>query len=297
MALGARGIAEGGVYTSLGSSSWIAVTSKKPIIDLKTLPYVFAHIQEGYYTSAMSIFSGGNSFRWVRDNLCHDLFKNEDPYIDMNKLAAMIPVGSNGIMFNPSLAGGTSQDNSPNIRGSFMGLSLGSTRAEMIRSSMEGIAFSLRLALDGLKKHADIGDEMLFCGGGSKSSLWRQIFADIFNLKIVKTNIDQDAASLGAAAIAAYASGLWDNYDIIESLHKVESVECPVTANMLNTNYCWKYTWSGPTISQTSVTKCSCFIQRAFGNLFTQAASLALILHIRGSDAQTWFLSHDREVK
>ena len=72
MALGARGMDEGVAYTSLGSSSWIAVTSSKPIIDTATRPFVFAHAQKGYYTSAVSIFSAGNSFRWVRDNLCRD---------------------------------------------------------------------------------------------------------------------------------------------------------------------------------------------------------------------------------
>ena len=231
MALGARGIGEGRLYASLGSCNWIAVTSKAPILDPKSLPFVFAHIQEGYYTSAMSIFAGGNSFRWVRDQLCKDLQQDDDPYLRLNEWAAKIPVGSNGIMFNPSLAGGAPQDKSPNIRGSFMGVSLGSTREDMVRAAMEGIALSLRIALDRFKKHISIGDEILFCGGGSKSVLWRQIFADVFNLKIVKTNIDQDAASLGAAAIAACGSGLWDSYDIIDSLHKVESTACPIKEN------------------------------------------------------------------
>ena len=69
MALGSVGGREGRVYTSLGSSSWIAVNTKGPVLDFKTKPYVFAHIQENMYTSAFSIFAGGSSFRWVRDTL------------------------------------------------------------------------------------------------------------------------------------------------------------------------------------------------------------------------------------
>ena len=69
---------------------------------------------------------------------------------------------------------------------------------------------------------------MLICGGGSKSPLWRQIFADIFNLDIVKTNIDQNAAALGAAALAANACGLWQGYGMIDSLHRVEAVSRPI---------------------------------------------------------------------
>ena len=112
-----------------------------------------------------------------------------------------------------------------------MGISLGSTREDMVRAVLEGIALSLRISLDGLKKYVDTGDEILFCGGGSKSTVWRQIFADVFNMKILKTNIDQNAASLGAAAIAARACGLWDNYEIIDNLHKAESTEYPNMAN------------------------------------------------------------------
>jgi len=182
----------------------------------------------------MSIFSGGNSFRWVRDELCKDLKeKEEDTYEIMNRVAEKVPIGSNGILFNPSLAGGTSQDKSANIRGAFMGLSLGNTRDDMIRATMEGIAMNLRLSLDGLRKYVTIDNEILICGGGSKSKLWRQIFADIFNIRIVKTNIDQDAASLGAAAIAATACGIWQDYSIIDGLHQMESIEEPVYNNNL----------------------------------------------------------------
>ena len=63
----------------------------------------------------MSIFSAGTSFAWVKDNLCADLEKRqaeraEDVYVLMNREAAKAPVGSNKLLFNPSLAGGTSQD-------------------------------------------------------------------------------------------------------------------------------------------------------------------------------------------
>ena len=59
--------AEGRVYTSLGSSSWIAVSSAKPVLDPVAKPYVFTHVVPGLFTSAVSIFSGGSSFRWIRD--------------------------------------------------------------------------------------------------------------------------------------------------------------------------------------------------------------------------------------
>lgn len=227
MSLGATGLTEGSVYTSLGSSSWIAVTSRKPIIDIHTLPFVFAHVKKGYYTSAVSVFSAGNSFRWVRDNLCRDFSENTDTYEEMNKMAESVPAGSHGILFNPSLAGGSSQEPGPNLHGSFMGLTLRNTREDMVRATMEGIAMALRGTLDILHRHVRIQGNMLICGGGSKSPIWLRIFADIYHMPVLKTNIDQNAASLGAAALAANACGLWDGYDRISAVHQTDCLLFP----------------------------------------------------------------------
>jgi xylulokinase len=237
MALGAKGIKEGRIYTSLGSSAWIALTSGKPILDLQYKPFVFAHVIDNMYASATSIFSAGNSFRWVRDNICPDLKEREkdgkpfDAYYMMDQCATKSPIGANRLLFNPSLAGGSMIEEAPDIRGGYVGLSLSHNRADLIRAAMEGIAFNLRYALDVLKLFNNEISDMLIVGGGSKSELWMQIFADIYNLKVIKTNIDQDAASLGAAALAAYGTGVWTNYDVIDQIHKVESVKDPVVEN------------------------------------------------------------------
>ncbi len=227
MALGARGLEEGVAYTSLGSSSWIAVTSQKPIVDLKTRPFVFAHAKKGYYTSAVSIFSAGNSFRWVRDHLLKDYEGNTDTYEIMNQMAESVPPGSHGVLFNPTLAGGSAQEASPNLKGGFMGLTLGNTREDLVRASMEGVAMALRKTLDILKSQVEVKGDMLLCGGCSKSAVWRRIFADIYNMPVLKTNVDQDAASLGAAALAANSVGLWDGYDKISQIHKTEDYLLP----------------------------------------------------------------------
>lgn len=231
MALGSTGLTEGSVYTSLGSSSWIAVTSQEPVLDLATRPFVFAHAKKGYYTSAVSIFSAGNSFRWARDHLCRDVKADVEAYDLMNAMAAAVPVGSNGVLFNPTLAGGSAQEPSPNLMGGFMGLTLRNTREDLVRAVMEGIALSLRSALDILSQQVRISGNMLICGGGSKSSLWRKIFTDIYHMPVLKTNIDQNAASLGAAALAANACGLWDGYDRITACHQAEELSVPDETN------------------------------------------------------------------
>jgi xylulokinase len=220
MALGAQGIGDGRVYTSLGSSSWIAVTAKEPVLDLKARPFIFACAEKGYYTSGVSIFSAGNAYRWARDQLCRDLSGTQDDFKRMDEMAQSVPVGANGIMFNPTLAGASPQEPGRSLRGSFCGITLSTTREELLRAVLEGVALSLRVyCLDALKIQVHLNDTMLLCGGGARSSLWRQIIADIFDMKIMKTNVDQDTATLGSAAIALRGAGLIDSYDMIESCH------------------------------------------------------------------------------
>ena len=233
----AQHIAEGRVYASLGSSAWIAVSSEQPLLDDRTKPYVFTHVIPGMFTSAVAIFSSGTSFRWIRDHLCRGLVlaaerDGADAYELMTALAAQSPVGSNKLLFNPSLAGGSSLEASPDIRGALLGLDLGHTQADVVRAAMEGIALNLRLVLDVLRGLCTVSDQLTAVGGSSQSRLWRQILADALKIQIVKTNIGQEAGSLGAAAVAAVGAGLWSGFDRIDQVHRVEDVAEPLDGNM-----------------------------------------------------------------
>lgn len=233
MAAGAGCVNEGEAYTSLGTSAWIAVASHKPVLDTVTRPYVFAHCVPGMNVSATAIFSAGNSFRWLKSILFGDVDTCEgtDVYKYMDTLAAQSKPGANGLLFNPSLAGGSSLDDSVNIRGGFTGFDLGHTRNDIIRSVLEGICLNLRIALDELKKHTELSSEMLLVGGGGKSQFWRQLFADIYNMDIIQSNVGEDAGSLGAAAIAAVGCGLWKDFNQVKHVHKIVNIKKPEIQN------------------------------------------------------------------
>jgi xylulokinase len=225
MALGSKAFKNGRLYNSLGTSSWIAVSTDEPILDTKTRPYVFAHVVPGMYASATAIFSAGNSLRWMRDQLCLDLLALEEQgaenaYVAMDRMAEDVPVGSNRLLFNPSLAGGSSLDDSAMIRGAFSGLDLGHQRKDMIRAVMEGVSMGLKVALDALAAQTTLEDEMLVVGGGAQSRLWRQIYADVYGMPVVQTSIDEQAGALGAAALVAVGLGLWQDFSPIDDLHE-----------------------------------------------------------------------------
>lgn len=226
MALGAGCIGGGDVYTSLGTSAWIAVSDCKPVLDFEKRPYVFAHCVPGQYVSATAIFSAGNSLSWARDNLFSDA-----SFAEIDALAEKSPTGARGLLFLPTLAGGSSLDKSPRARGGFVGLDLMHKPSDIARSVLEGIAINLRVALDVLKKHTAPKSEMLVVGGGAKSSFWRKIFADAYAMDVFTSKVAQDAGSFGAAAVAAVGAGLWKDFSKVQEICKKENVTSPTKEN------------------------------------------------------------------
>jgi len=224
MALGARGIDEGSVFHSLGSSSWLCVTSQAPLLDARVRPYVFAHVIPGMFVSATSIFSSGTSFDWVRDTLAKHAVREagggEVTPEACLRLAAGSPPGANGLVFVPTLGGGTHFEGGPAVRGALLGLDLRHTPADVVRAAMEGVALALRAALDELRGMAKLSDEMIVVGGAAKSTVWRQLVADVYETAILKTPIDRQAAALGAAALALVGTGAWRDFEPLRALHE-----------------------------------------------------------------------------
>ncbi|WP_313193393.1 FGGY-family carbohydrate kinase [Shinella zoogloeoides] len=228
MALGGRTFLDGDAYASMGSSSWITVSSAEPLLDDRVRPFVFAHVAPGMFISATSIFSSGTSVNWVADTLLPDVRREAEAagrnvHDDLLQLAGQSPAGARGLLFVPTLGGGTSFEGGPAVRGGFLGLDLQHGRADIFRAALEGVALGLRVALDELRRMTALGPEMIIVGGGARNALWRQIFADIFDCAIVKTRIDQQAAALGAAALAFVGMGLWRDFSPIRDLHATES--------------------------------------------------------------------------
>ena len=236
MALGARAYRDGDVYNSMGSSSWIAVTDGKPLLDVASRPYVFAHVVPEKYTSALGVFSTGSSFRWLREQLCTNLDaaaaeKDISTFELMLELAQASPIGANGVMFLPTMAGGSSLDPSQNVRGAFVQLDLGSTQGDLCRAAAEGIAMSQAVALGTLASLASLRDEILAVGGGARSDFWMQMYADMYNTRMVRSQVGQQAAALGAAAAAFVGLGEWQDYSPIGGIHQVNDTSVPIAEN------------------------------------------------------------------
>ena len=148
--------------------------------------------------------SGGVSLEWFR--------RTSMPQVDYGELNRVLAQrGMTQLLFLPYLVGTNAPEFDANATGVFWGLRQGNDAFDMARSVMEGVAFLLRKNCQSLKD-ADLPcDSILAVGGGTKSAIWCQMWADISGIP-VKIPQEQEAACLGAAMIGAVAEGLFADY-------------------------------------------------------------------------------------
>jgi xylulokinase len=149
----------------------------------------------------------GLALRWLRDDIL--AMSSANAYEEMTALAATASTGAGGLIFLPYLIGERTPHMNPDARGMFLGLSAEHGRAHLIRAVMEGVTFALYDAFAVLQETGAAPDEVMLAGGGAKSRLWQEIFADVFGMTVspVKT-IEQSAK--GAALLAGESIGWFD---------------------------------------------------------------------------------------
>lgn len=145
----------------------------------------------------MGVTNGcGTSLKWLRDTQ-YDL-----SYDEMTKLAEGVPCGSNNLYYLPYLMGERTPILDTNAKGVFFGIKNTTNKAEMIRSVMEGVGYSIK---DCFQLVSDNVSRILISGGGAKSELYRKIIASMINRPVVQIKQDE-GPSLGAAILAMAAN-------------------------------------------------------------------------------------------
>jgi xylulokinase len=175
--------------------------------------HTFCHAVRGkWHMMGVSLTAGG-SLQWFAERLCAGVASgktNADPYAVLNREASKIAAGSEGLFFLPYLAGERTPHADPDARGCFVGLTLKHTRGHLARAIMEGVTFALRDSLAIIKELGVPVRQIRASGGGAKSTLWRQIQADVFGQKVVTINAEEGPA-YGVALLAAVGAGAFKN--------------------------------------------------------------------------------------
>ena len=171
----------------------------------KTLTY--SHIVPGMWYSVSATNAAALCQRWMRDTFFSEELKGVNPYEVMDREAASSEIGARGIFFHPYLQGERCPYWDANLRASFTGVSIGSTRGDFCRALLEGVAFSLRDCYGTLKEMRLPVKRIFLIGGGARSKLWSEIVANVFNCSVtVPTPGD---ASFGACLLAGTGIGVF----------------------------------------------------------------------------------------
>lgn len=233
--VGAGSVQPGRTYCSLGTSAWVTTTTKEPIFSEGMNTVTWAHAIPGYYAPNGTMQTAGGALTWFKEEICyfetHLADKNGiSPYEYINEQIEASPVGSNGLIFLPYLLGERAPRWDENAKGAFIGLKTETSRKDIMRSVMEGITLNLSIILEILRKEIEI-DELVIVGGGAKSAVWRQIIADIFNVKVNAPTVLEEASSMGAAIIGGVGVGIYNDFNVIDDFLKINSVTTPKEEN------------------------------------------------------------------
>ncbi|HEX9923273.1 MAG TPA: xylulokinase [Anaerolineae bacterium] len=235
-AAGAGVVGEGTAYNYVGSSSWIALATAKPLLDPNFQTVTFAHIVPNMFMPTGTMQAAGAAYQWTRDQLCLPEVQaaaalGVSPYELMNVEAEKSPVGANGLIFLPYLLGERSPYWNPQARGAFIGLTIRHTRSDMIRAVLEGITMNLRIILEAFTKQGARLDAMRVIGGGARGRVWNQIMADLYGLPIRRLAILEEATSMGAALAGGVGVGLYPDFSMAETMNRaVETITPELSA-------------------------------------------------------------------
>lgn len=218
-AVGTGVVGDGGCNISLGTSGTVFISSKEFRVDNNNALHAFAHADGGYHLMGCML-SAASCNKWLTENI----FESFD-YVTEQKLIADNKLGENHVFFLPYLMGERSPINDTNARGTFIGMTMDTGRADLTQAVMEGVAFAIRDMVEvarslGIK----IGTSKI-CGGGAKSALWMKIISNVLNIEL-EVPISEQGPGMGGAMLAMVSCGEYS--DVKSVCDKLASVAATV---------------------------------------------------------------------
>lgn len=220
-AVGTGVVGDGGCNISLGTSGTIFISSSRFGVDPNNALHAFAHADGGWHLMGCML-SAASCNKW----LCDDILKTTD-YAGEQRDITREKLGNNHVYFLPYLMGERSPINDTNARGAFIGMTMDTSRSDLVQAVLEGVAFAIRDSFEVAKSLGLSIPTSKLCGGGSKSPLWHTIFANVLGipLEILKT---EQGPGYGGAILAMVGCGAYPNVQAaVSRLVEVASVVEP----------------------------------------------------------------------
>lgn len=201
-AVGTGTVGDGACNISLGTSGTVFISSEKFGVDDTNGLHAFAHA-DGRFHLMGCMLSAASCNKW----LCDEILKTKD-YPAEQKDITDEKLGTNRVFFLPYLMGERSPINDTNARATFLGMTMDTTRSDMVQAVLEGVAFAIRDSFEVAKSLGIHIERSKVCGGGAKSPLWRKIFANVLNLPLDIPQTEE-GPGYGGAMLAMVGCGLY----------------------------------------------------------------------------------------
>ena len=212
-AVGTGTVGDGMCNISLGTSGTVFISSKTFGVDENNALHSFAHADGSYHLMGCML-SAASCNKWWNE----EILKTTDFAAEQ---AGITKLGENQVFYLPYLMGERSPHNDPKARGTFIGMTMDTTREDMTQAVLEGVAFALRDSLEVAKSLGVQVSRTKICGGGAKSPLWKKIIANVMNLKVDIIE-SEEGPGYGGAILAAVGCGEYGSVEeAAEKLVKV----------------------------------------------------------------------------
>ena len=201
-AVGTGVVGEGGCNISLGTSGTLFISSRQFGVDPNNALHAFAHADGGWHLMGCML-SAASCNKW----LCDDVLKTADYAAEQREITEE-KLGRNHVFFLPYLMGERSPINDVNARGCFIGMTMDTSRSDLVQAVLEGVAFAIRDSFEVAKGLGLSIPRSFLCGGGAKSPLWRRIFANVLGIPLDMVKTEQ-GPGYGGAMLAMVGCGLF----------------------------------------------------------------------------------------
>ena len=203
-AVGTGTVGDGRCNISLGTSGTIFISSDSFGVDENNALHSFAHADGHYHLMGCMLSAASCNKWWMEEIMQTKDFAGEQKAIEK--------LGENHVYFLPYLMGERSPHNNPNARGTFIGMTMDTTRADMYQAVLEGVGFALRDSFEVAKSLGIKIERTKICGGGAKSPLWKKIIANILGIKVDIIE-SEEGPGYGGAMLAAVGCGEFASVD------------------------------------------------------------------------------------
>ena len=212
-----------------GQSTVVSICADAPYLGRELISLV--HAIPGRYLAVGALVATGGALRWFRDQLGEPerlaaQARGIDPFELLSAEAAGSPAGANRLLFLPYMFGERSPIWDTDARGVFFGLSLASTKADMVRAILEGAAFGLRHNLEAAAAAGFRARTLACVGGGARSPVWNQIKADVTGMPI-RLPVAATGAPLGDALAAGVGTGVYASFADAVRAHQPHPARVP----------------------------------------------------------------------